>query len=250
MKCHEAEKLLDAYADRELSGQDHDLVRAHLDHCGSCPDQLAEIDMVRVRLRALPQFALPESLTARIEEMLDGENDGGASPAREWLKIPLLSHLAAACLGALIFFGVTRLPVEVEPFKQMIVSAHVRSLETGELVQVAAADTHTVGPWFAGKVSYAPPVTDLSARGFPLLGGRVDKLDGEKVAVLVYGRRAHKINLYVLPGSGDLNTAPAHLTRRGFNLVGWSQDGFDYWAVSDLAADELNIFATLIMSNN
>jgi len=250
MKCHEAKKLLDAYSDRELSGQDHDLVKLHLDQCTSCPNHLAEIEMTRSWLRVLPQFTLPEGLTTRIDGMLEVGEGQDIRQRREWTKVPAVTHLAAACLGALMFYGLTNLPLLTEPMDQIIVASHLRSLEGVELIQIASADTHTVGPWFAGKVSFSPLVTELSEQGFPLLGGRVDELEGEKVAVIVYGRRAHKINLYITPSSANLTYTPKQLTRRGYNLIGWSQDDFDYWAVSDLTMDELVGFSELIKAGS
>ena len=124
-----------------------------------------------------------------------------------------------------------------------VVANHVRSLLAAHLVDVASSNQHTVKPWFDGKVDFAPEVRDLAANGFPLVGGRLDYLNGKTVAALVYERNKHPINLFVVPASTNRSSQPSALTRRGYNLIHWTRGEMDYWAVSDLNAEELHQFA-------
>src|SRR5947209_7911078 len=64
-------------------------------------------------------------------------------------------------------------------------------------------------------------------------------IDGElsPVAALVYAAGPHLIDLYVWPASTPF--AESSGERSGYNYVRWQQDGMQFWAVSDLAADEL-----------
>jgi anti-sigma factor RsiW len=82
-------------------------------------------------------------------------------------------------------------------------------------------------------------VVDLAARGFPLVGGRVDYVGGRVVAALVYRRNGHVINLFVWPASGAASSAAA---KEGYNLLAWSREGLRFSAVSDLNAPELQSF--------
>jgi anti-sigma factor RsiW len=88
-------------------------------------------------------------------------------------------------------------------------------------------------------------VPDLAAEGFPLVGGRVDYLDGRQVAALVYQRGPHRINLLLWPGPSSLGCVRGPpMARQGFNLVRGQAAGMEFWAVSDLNRQELQQFVT------
>ena len=125
--------------------------------------------------------------------------------------------------------------------------AHLPVADTSaaQLVDVVSSDQHTVKPWFDGKIDFAPEVRDLSANGFPLVGGRLDYLDGKTVAALVYRRNKHPINLFITPAPTSRSTPPTVMTRRGYNVLAWRNDGMKYWAVSDLNQAELRQFTGL-----
>ena len=110
-------------------------------------------------------------------------------------------------------------------------AAHVRGLQPGHAIDVVSADGHTVKPWFDGKVDFSPPVKDLGDAGFALIGGRLDYVDRHVAAVIVYRRRQHQIDLFVWP---EASAGAATATVDGYHARSWPQDGFSFWAVSDL----------------
>jgi anti-sigma factor RsiW len=114
-------------------------------------------------------------------------------------------------------------------------------------VQVQSSDQHTVKPWFAksGQLGFAPPVP--TPWEYDLLGGRLEYLDDQKVAALVYKRREHIINLFIWPQTDAADQALQKSTRQGYHLVHWARGGFAFWAISDLSAAELKEFAELSM---
>ena len=122
-------------------------------------------------------------------------------------------------------------------------SAHLRSLQAGHLTDVETSDQHLVRPWFNGRLDVAPPVIDLTAQGFTLIGGRLDYIDGRPAAAIVYKRRAHVINLFVAPATVSARPAPRLTSVQGFNIRRWTDQDLDLVAVSDLNGEELAEFA-------
>ena len=128
-----------------------------------------------------------------------------------------------------------------------LVASHVRSqMLPSHRFDVASSDPHTVKPWFEGKLDFSPPVKDLADRGFPLVGGRLDYLHNRPVAALVYQRRKHLISLFTWPAGDPANQAPRAATRQNQHVVRWAQGGMNYWAVSDLNAEELQQFVQAV----
>ena len=254
MNCPDAEVLIHALIDGELDASHARDVEAHLATCVACSKKLADLRTMHQSMAAAElKESAPAHLRARIEAALPASSPRAPAPtAAPGFNSRRLSRrffaggfaLGTALSGAIaatLVLGVLRDDQE-QGITGEVVSAHLRSLQPSHLTDVETSDQHTVKPWFNGKLDVAPPVIDLTAQGFTLIGGRLDDIGGETVAAIVYRRRNHVINLFVAEGLGAEPVSPAAAARRGFNVRHWREGGLDFWAVSDINADELAEF--------
>ncbi|MGA6975505.1 MAG: anti-sigma factor, partial [Pseudolabrys sp.] len=160
---------------------------------------------------------------------------------RTLLKGFALGGLLSAAAAASVMLVVVREDRDQRILSEAI-SAHLRSLQADHLTDVLSTDQHTVKPWFNGRIDLAPPVIDLAGQGFTLIGGRLDFIDGKSVAVIVYRRRVHVINLFVTQGVGMSLPGPKMETVQGFNIRRWTDQGLNMLAVSDINREELDEF--------
>ena len=228
--CPDKELLLHALVDDELDAGNVLALDAHIATCAGCATDLAAIREVKAQMKAAPlAYTAPQSLLDRLDAALAQAEAPPPSRQRALrAETWVLSGTGAAIAASLALLAV--LPSGVS-LQSELVDAQARSLEAQHLVDVQTSDRHTVKPWFNGKIDFAPPVVDLASQGYPLVGGRLERIDGRRVAALVFHRQAHVINLFVWPG--DASPDPQMQQKDGYNLVRWGRGGLVFWAVSD-----------------
>ncbi|HWK44577.1 MAG TPA: anti-sigma factor [Stellaceae bacterium] len=257
--CAEMRLLIQADMDGELRPAEAARVGAHLETCADCTETQARLTALSEQLRReVPYHTASAALRARVAALAMSEAPTVARavtvPRASWwqrLSRPRLGPLApfgagfaiAACLALVLV-----LP-RGDGLTDTVVAGHIRALQPGHLMDVVSTDQHTVKPWFDGRLTFAPPVKDFKAVGFPLEGARLDYLADRQVAALVYQRQQHLIDLFVWPDDGHFDHGPAEGSRSGYNFLRWSRDGMAFWAVSDLNAPELADFVRLWQAN-
>jgi anti-sigma factor RsiW len=245
MTCDEAEVLLNALIDGELDAGHAREVEQHVATCSRCIATLAAYRQMSGAVAASDlRYTAPAALRARIEASLPKELPSNVTPmpTRRGLLRGFAMGSVASAIAATGLFAVVVRNDDQSRIEAEIVSAHLRSLQAGHLTDVISTDQHTVKPWFAGKLDVSPPVIDLTAQGFTLIGGRLDYLDARPIGAVVYKRRAHVINLFVAQTSNMQRRGAKTETIQGYNIRSWSDRGLNYWAISDLGADELAEF--------
>ncbi|HEY2456793.1 MAG TPA: anti-sigma factor [Candidatus Acidoferrum sp.] len=259
MSCELSDTRLHAYLDGELDAAGAAEFERHLETCADCQAHLAAEEKLREafansqlyerapqRLRGKIRAALPQADSSPASFEADSTSTAGAGYWR-WLAVAAILLLALAVgIGWRQLDRANRNAYE-PTLAAAVVDAHLRSMQPGHLADVVSTDQHTVKPWFVGKLNFAPPVPDFANDGFPLIGGRLDVLDGRTVAALVYGRRKHIMNVFVAKaqpqeswsGSGEV---------QGYHWLAWENGAFSFCAVSDVSPADLNQLKQLFLA--
>ncbi len=212
--------------------------------------EYARLEELRRAIRAhAPRETAPETLRARVIALTADEE--AASPVvalkRPHVERPTWRAFAAAIAATIVVtLGLQTLvstSSAPDDAALAVVAGHMRAQISGQPVDVASSDRHTVKPWLAAKLPVDTFIANLAPDGFELLGGRIDIVRGAPAPTLVYKRRQHFVSLTELrPAIGDYPTTPRHKTVDGYPVVVWRDDARAYAAVSDIGLAELDAF--------
>jgi anti-sigma factor (TIGR02949 family) len=261
-RCQPTRDALSAYVDGELPPADAEAIADHLTSCAQCSAEyhavLATVALVRSQLT---RYSAPDVLRARIRSSLlttppASQVDAGDvprpttrfAPRTRWSRVAALAAMIIVAVG--LGSGVTLLASgrgRADPtIAAQILSSHVRSLIPDHLTDIRSSDQHNVKPWFNGRLDYSPSVPRFEEQGYPLVGGRVDYVGGRSVAVVVYSRRQHLINVYSWPAAAGGAEGVSSAASNGYTMLHWRTGGIQQWVVSDLNAAELKGFVDLL----
>ena len=253
MGCAHIRGLLHGYADKELDLPSVVAVDNHLQSCAACRTIFDQCSALQSTVRRHASYftasvALADRIRAQIWELTASTPAMTVKPRRQWFQPWQWLQVGAAIAATAALTWTTALqlnsPSQDDQISEQVIASYARSELTGHATDVATSDQHTVKPWLSGRLDFSPQVVDLTADGFPLIGGRLDYLDRRPVATLVYRHRQHSINLYVWPNSNSGRPAAMQaFSRRGYNLLHWNDGGMTYWAISDVGPADLKTFA-------
>jgi anti-sigma factor RsiW len=257
MECRTVLTLLEPYLDKELDRADARELEVHVDGCADCRAALTRLDELRLALRdATLRYPAPQQLRDRIDAAAAAEAQGVAPErSRRARRNSPVWRIAAACVLA---FGAGGVSVhlwnsakfaanEDAQISRDLFASHWRALAAASPVDVVSSDRHTVKPWFAGKVADSPLVQDFAEQGFPLVGGRIDYIGTQRVAVLVYRRGQHVIDVFVLPQTASA-AAGKSMQMQGYTLNAVTLGDRPAAIVSDMDEQELLRFRQLLVS--
>ncbi len=257
MDCDDARLLMHGHLDGELDLATDVKVQRHIEECVRCVGEYASLRSIRMRLRDEDfRFEAPEALKERIRHAIPTPQAralprlGAYQTQREPWTTRAIRFAVPMAIGAMLTLIIVPRAMGPSADQRLageVVTSHLRSLMAEHLMDVASTDQHTVKPWFNGKLDFSPPVTNFAKQGFPLVGGRLDYIDGRPVAALVYQRNKHVINVFVWPriraGSSRFGKIEPE---NGYNVDQLVVAGMNCWVVSDLNRQELDKFAALL----
>lgn len=255
MICNDVQKNIEAYLDDELTLSDRREFEKHLADCKHCQSRLDNAYALNNAIKKVGYANKPTGLRRNIKNALR-DISGEDSPGFNWFHM-LGFGGASTALASLTVWAVMSVysiaPVQIQLSDELI-DAHVRSLLVDHITDVASSDRHTVKPWFNGRLDFSPTVLDMSEHGYPLVGGRMDYVQKQPVAALVYKRRAHLINLFIQRSATkqtvEQDAQSNTVQQQGYNLIHWQHQGLNYTLVSDLNGKELETLAKLLIAKN
>jgi len=229
--------LVHAYCDGELDTANALALERRM---AEDPRLAAERDRIealrRVMVKLKPAAQPPAGLRGRVERAV-----GLRRPAvRPTWAAMAASLVLVAALSAGATWSVLAPTASLSTDE--VVGGHIRALMAEQKYDVASSDRHTVKPWFNGRTVLSPHVVDLAANGFPLIGGRIDVIARTPVPSLIYSYQKHLISVTQAQGLG---APPATRETDGYHVIGWTDGGVSYWAVSDVGIKELQEFVRL-----
>ncbi len=246
MNCQELEALLSPYLDGELDAAQRRSVDEHLKDCAGCRRQLEDYQILSAALEAPGmRLAASDTLKQRIKNQLREADARSNRP--QWPRWAAAAAVAVLVVG----MGWTFLPHPGAPGAEdeddVMVDAAVDQQEhavtAAHLTDLASGDAAEVQAWFKGKLAYTPPVPDLKAQGYELVGGRLDEVHGQPAAALTYKHDADYVTVFVCsaqkPGDKDLDTD----TDDDYHVVYWTKGSMSFWMISKLDPAALKTLA-------
>jgi anti-sigma factor RsiW len=237
MNCEEANRLLDAYLDRELDLRRQFELEQHLSLCLSCQSLAQELEEFRLLFMASAQTSkAPPQLRANVLAALRRER---AKHLSAFLRQPWVYAAAVVVLSLFLALYILLPDAGGELSRQAVL--RLRSLAPDHPVDVASANPQVVKSWLTAKLDFAPPVVGSPASGYTLLGGRVDVIQNRSVAALIYKHDDHVVTLFCWPPKKE------HLSKRnhfieGYQVRTWSNAECNYILVSKLSDRETDEF--------
>ncbi len=205
MNCHEAQAYLPGYIDGAIRARDRVIVRAHLDSCAECREQLSRYRLLATHLANITAVAPPADLAIQIRARASKERSPWGLIGRLWTRALLTSQnilepLAVPATGGVL----TAIAVFMLVVQGMLVGMPIGRVEADDLPLnlIQPAQLETLAPFPVpgigtsdGQVESSPLLIEatLNAQGevvfYKILSGPNDTTAQHQIdQVLLFSR--------------------------------------------------------------
>jgi len=237
MKCEEAQELITALVDEELSHLERASIEAHLGNCPRCRWAYEQEQAVK---REIHKVGISISVPAELKKKIltyHGIPPNELEFPRRWNKMALaVGPLLRPAFGLAILL-VVLLPMIylMQPHTQPISLAALEIQEKimgGELSLRTAKDQNELRDWHIRAVNgkFAPMDYDLSSMHIRPVGGVVQDINGRKVLVTVYSGNNMSVTCFTFLGTEEdapKSATPFFDTAKKIKFYTFSRDGLN-----------------------
>jgi anti-sigma factor RsiW len=259
MKCEEAEELISALADNELSDRQRSSIEGHLRECPRCQRAYewhrslnSEIRMVSTSMVA------PIDLRQRIlSDQGTMPKEAESSNGRSTLIVRLQPFLRPAFASALLVILLISIFLLMQRPSQPIslTGLQIRAkIDEGEISLQEATNTDELHDWLRRAVDgkFGPLGYDFSPLGVKPIGGTVREVEGRQILIAVFRGNGLSITCFTFLGTEE--DAPKNATvffdpetrirfysfsRNGINAVLHREDNIICMLTSNMPPQEL-----------
>lgn len=218
MRCEEAQELITALVDNEISHPERSSIESHLKDCPKCQLIYAREQALKREVRmAGASMSAPADLREKIQSDRRIFPQRAESAKRwKWLVWPVKPSLRPAFVLALLILLVLPTLYLMGPTEQSIplsaLNTH-KKIVAGAISFTKAGDQEGIKELLLRSVGgrFAPMGYDLSMMNLQAVGGIVQEVGGRKLLVTIYEGQGLFLTCYTFLGTEE--DAPAEATR-------------------------------------
>lgn len=255
MTGHLSSTTLSALVDQELSVEQADAVKQHLDGCAACTSNALNQALLKTAVaKGGQRYAAGTHLQERLRRLSAGDPlpaTPGKTPSSRSAWWVVSSALAAAAVLLVITASWMFVPRQSQQRQiasmqhaalvNEVLDQHIAALAANQAPQVVSSDRHTVKPWFQGKLPFSFNLPDNLADDTKLDGANLTYLHNRPAAQLLYSIGRHRVSVFVAQKSDATMLGVAQAEQSGFHVTGFATDNLAVIAISDVDPARLSV---------
>lgn len=246
---HLTSALLNSWVDGELSSEEQRQVDEHLAECPACTSAALSQTLLKSAIaKAGQRYALPPHLLGLIQHDINEQTSvpnsliPSSAPDSAW-KIAVFGWATAAVLllaafGSLVIQRNAQRAASVSWEDAAAVTEvfdhHMATLASTDPPQVLSTDSHTVKPWFQGKIPFSFNLPEGLPEDTILDGANFTYIHGQPGAQLLYHIGRHRVSVFLCARSDSPQAGVLPSERAGFRVISFRTVDLQGVAVSDV----------------